>query len=62
WAGAESDYSAAIDIDDSIPEAWLGRALCRFNLLKNQEACTDLQKAKELGHKLAQEYLDQLCH
>ena len=43
------------------PDAYYNRALIKYRLNFKNEACVDLEKAKELGKKDIQEIIDSFC-
>jgi tetratricopeptide (TPR) repeat protein len=62
YAEAESDFSRAIQYLNSNPDYFFNRALTRFILELNDAACSDLEKAAELGDEDAKAYLEEFCN
>jgi len=55
------DFNKAIEIDPSYDQAYMHRGISKTELNQN-DACSDLLKAKELGLKAASQYLKKYCH
>lgn len=51
----------AITVDPKYPEAYRILGLCYIEQKKNQDACTNFNKAKELGDPNAQAMIDKYC-
>jgi tetratricopeptide (TPR) repeat protein len=61
FKGAVIDFDDLINLDNKNYKAFYERALAKLQLGKIQDACSDLQKAKENGIGEAQELLDKFC-
>ena len=55
------DFNKAIDVDSSYDQAYMYRGISKAELNQN-DACSDLLKAKELGLKDTSQYLEKYCH
>jgi tetratricopeptide (TPR) repeat protein len=61
YKGALEDYTSAIYANSEFELAYFNRAMLYVFLLKYDQACIDIRKAKELGHKKADNALIQFC-
>ena len=58
---ALQDYSMAIERDSSDPDYYFNRALTQFYLDLNENACSNLEKAAQLGDEQAIQYFEEFC-
>lgn len=61
WEVAEMDLTQAIALSQSIAEAFLNRGVCRINMGKKLDACSDWNIAVKLGNFQAQELVYKHC-
>lgn len=61
WTGAEKDASKAIQLDPNYANAYVNRGIAREMLRKEQEACQDWAKARELGSDAGKIYQSSNC-
>ena len=59
---AITQFSYAIEIKDNYTEAYLNKADAEIKSAKTQNACLDLNKAKELGDKEAEKLIKKFCN
>lgn len=59
--GAIEDYTKAITFNSKLGDAYYYRGLIYLQVLLPEKACTDLQKATDLGHPLALRHYDKYC-
>jgi len=61
YLSALVDFAIVIDIDPKNAEAYCNRGIVKFRLGKNEEGCSDLNKAVELGYSAALEVIKTNC-
>lgn len=61
WAMAELDLNEAINLTKKNADAYLTRGICRINLGKSSDACSDFNSALKLGSFHAQELIYKHC-
>lgn len=60
--GANNDFNTSIEIEPKNSLFYISRGGFKFFLTNKIEGCQDFWKAKELGHKDAQAFLNKFCH
>jgi len=62
YDGALAEYDKAIKADPNFSEGYFNRAFLNIMIYnKTKDACSDLKKAKDLGHNYADNLLKQYC-
>jgi hypothetical protein len=54
------DWDRAIEINPSVPEPYINRAVLNFGRAEYDESWQDVQKAQSLGAKLPPDFLEEL--
>ncbi|SDL32565.1 Tetratricopeptide repeat-containing protein [Catalinimonas alkaloidigena] len=62
YTAALREYDRALNMDPLNPKAFYNRGLTRHYLRRNQEACEDLLRAKQLGMEVAAKPLEVWCN
>jgi hypothetical protein len=57
-----ADFAYAVKVEPKNPETYYLRGSAKLHLNDKPGACTDLNKAAELGSKAAQEDVKKYCH
>ena len=58
---AQSDFSAAIDLDPKYDKAWFNRGFVFHQKGEPEKACENIREAYKLGLAFAKSYLDEYC-
>ena len=59
--GAINDFTRLLMINDKCADAYIVRASVYYACGEKEKSCLDLYKAKELGNKDAQKYINEHC-
>ena len=61
YAAARQDYDQALSINEFHHGSYANRGFARYKLKDTSGACSDWQKAQEMGYEAAQQYLTKYC-